>query len=266
MSQGFGIGAPVHHNTVAPVTLAPSIKSTAPASWRVRRADPASRRAHRAYDGLSSSTVGLELGLSVVVGILGGIWIDGKFGSQPWGMLAGLGFGIAAGFRGLMRAIRRAERAGAKQDALFRSPPPPARQPMASPSIQRIERLNYVIAGVWVRSSSGSRMSRAIALGITCGSLLTCLNFLILRKLVVKWTSDAAAGRSGTAPLLMLPKMVGLMGAVAVCVLLLPIDVIAFAVGYSIFILSITIEATYSALRTQPEPPTSGNSEGQTRW
>jgi hypothetical protein len=46
-------------------------------------------------------------------------------------------------------------------------------------------------------------------------------------------------------------------------VLLLPIDVIAFAVGYSIFIISIVIEATYSALRTQPEPPPqSGNPEG----
>jgi hypothetical protein len=52
--------------------------------------------------------------------------------------------------------------------------------------------------------------------------------------------------------MLMLPKMIFLMGAVALSVLLLPLDVIAFTIGYSIFILSIVIEATYSALRTQP--------------
>ena len=48
----------------------------------------------------------------------------------------------------------------------------------------------------------------------------------------------------------MLPKMVGLMGAVAVAILFLPIDPIAFTIGYSIFIVSIVIETTYSALRT----------------
>ena len=50
----------------------------------------------------------------------------------------------------------------------------------------------------------------------------------------------------------MLPKMVALMGLVAVVVLLLPIDVIAFAVGYSIFIASIVIEGIYSAVRSTP--------------
>ena len=34
----------------------------------------------------------------------------------------------------------------------------------------------------------------------------------------------------------MLPKMVGMRGAVAVAVLVLPIHAIAFAIGYSIFI------------------------------
>jgi hypothetical protein len=78
---------------------------------------------------------------------------------------------------------------------------------------------------------------------------LTCLNFFILRKLISKWTADAAAGRSGNAPLLMLPKMIGLMGAVAVAVLFLPISVVAFTVGYSIFLISIIVDTTYSALR-----------------
>ena len=46
----------------------------------------------------------------------------------------------------------------------------------------------------------------------------------------------------------MLPKMVGLMGAVAIAILLLPIDAIAFVIGYSIFLVSILIETIYSAV------------------
>jgi hypothetical protein len=124
---------------------------------------------------------------------------------------------------------------------------------MASPSIRRIERLNYGIGAI-VIAVAALTQAPPIALGLTVGVALTCLNFFVLRKLVVKWTSDAAAGRTGSAPLLMLPKMIGLMGAVAVAVLVLPIDVIAFTIGYSIFLISIVVETTYSALHAQPNP------------
>jgi hypothetical protein len=117
---------------------------------------------------------------------------------------------------------------------------------VASPSILRIERLNYAIGGVLVIAAALTQ-SREIALGIAVGVALTCANFFVLRKLVTKWTSDAARGKTGPAPLLMLPKMIGLMGAVAVAILLLPLDVIAFTVGYSIFIVSIVIDTTYAA-------------------
>ena len=130
---------------------------------------------------------------------------------------------------------------------------------MASPSIQRIERLNYGIGAIVIAVAALTQAQR-IALGLTVGVVLTCLNFFVLRKLVVKWTSDAAAGRTGSAPLLMLPKMIGLMGAVAVAVLLLPIDVIAFTIGYSIFLISIVIDTTYSALRSsESSAPGSGD-------
>jgi hypothetical protein len=119
---------------------------------------------------------------------------------------------------------------------------------VASPSILRIERINYVLAGI-VTIAAALTQSQPIALGIAVGAGLTCLNFFVLRKLVVRWTADAAAGKTGNAPLLMLPKMVGLMGAVAVSILLLPLEPIAFTIGYSIFIISIVIDTTYSALR-----------------
>jgi hypothetical protein len=123
---------------------------------------------------------------------------------------------------------------------------------MASPSILRIERLNYAIGAV-VIAVAALTQTMPIALGLAVGVLLTCANFFVLRKLIVKWTSDAAAGRSGSAPLLMLPKMLGLMGTVAVAILLLPINVVAFTIGYSIFLISIITDTTYAALRPQPD-------------
>lgn len=126
---------------------------------------------------------------------------------------------------------------------------------MASPSIRRIERLNYGIGAIVIPIAALTQ-PRDIALGLAVGVLLTCINFFVLRKLVTKWTREAATGRGGNASLLMLPKMLGLMGAVAFAILVLPIDVVAFTIGYSIFILSIIIEATYSALRTPEREPT----------
>ncbi len=120
---------------------------------------------------------------------------------------------------------------------------------MASPSIERIERWNYAIGGITVIAGALTQ-PRPIALGLAVGTLLTCLNFFVLRRLVVKWTRDAAAGKPvGNSQVLMLPKMIGLMAAVALSILFLPIDPIAFVIGYSIFILSIVIDTTYAAMR-----------------
>lgn len=132
---------------------------------------------------------------------------------------------------------------------------------MANPSIRRIERLNYAIAIV-VTLVGLLTQKQSVVLGLMVGSGLTCLNFFVLRKLVVKWTTDAKNGKGGgAASMLMLPKMVLLMGAVTLAMLLLPIDVIAFTIGYSIFIVSIVIETAHSALRA-PDPDNSEHPHG----
>jgi ATP synthase protein I len=82
--------------------------------------DPASRRARNLYNSLSASTVGLELGVAVVLALLGGMWLDGELGTEPWFMLAGLVIGLIAGFRNVMRAIERSDRAAALEQSVPR--------------------------------------------------------------------------------------------------------------------------------------------------
>lgn len=64
----------------------------------------------------SYGTVGLELVLSVLVGLFGGQFLDHRFHTTPWLTLIGLGYGIAAGVRGLYRAAQRATREAEELD------------------------------------------------------------------------------------------------------------------------------------------------------
>jgi ATP synthase protein I len=70
------------------------------------------------------ASVGIEFSISVVIGLLGGRWLDGKLGSEPWLMIVGLLLGVAAGFRGLIRAAKQANRAAQQTPS---DPPEPPR-------------------------------------------------------------------------------------------------------------------------------------------
>ena len=76
-----------------------------------RTADPAARTGKRAYNALNASSVGLELGVSVGLGLLAGFYMDKWLGTEPWLMLLWLLFGLVAGFRGVFRSVARADRA-----------------------------------------------------------------------------------------------------------------------------------------------------------
>jgi ATP synthase protein I len=69
------------------------------------------------------ASVGIEFAISVVIGLLGGQWLDGRFGTEPYLMIVGLLFGVTAGFRGLIRAARTAQRAASSNPTA----PPDAR-------------------------------------------------------------------------------------------------------------------------------------------
>jgi ATP synthase protein I len=59
---------------------------------------------------LSATSIGLEMALAVALGALFGYWADGTLGSTPWLMLLGLGFGFAAGMKGVFRYMRQLAR------------------------------------------------------------------------------------------------------------------------------------------------------------
>ena len=58
------------------------------------------------YRSARYASVGLEIGISIVIGMLGGWWIDVKFGFGPWGLMVGLCLGFTAAVRAMLRTYR----------------------------------------------------------------------------------------------------------------------------------------------------------------
>ncbi|MBA3541170.1 MAG: ATP synthase subunit I [Deltaproteobacteria bacterium] len=130
--------------------------------------------------------------------------------------------------------------------------------------MRRITRMNFLLGGVLIIGAALTQ-PRDVALGIAVGVALTCVNFLVLSGLIGRWTSDAAKGtHSGSASMLMMPKMILLMLAVVAALEFLPIDAAGFAIGYSTFVLSIMIEAVYANLAPEPEPVVTTGPTGTT--
>ena len=53
-----------------------------------------------------TSAVGLEILLSIVIGLYGGKWLDAKLGISPWLTYIGLAAGIGAAIKALVRVTR----------------------------------------------------------------------------------------------------------------------------------------------------------------
>ena len=52
------------------------------------------------------SAMGLELGISVIVGLFVGDFLDKQFDTEPWLLLLFLIFGLIAGFRSVFRLLK----------------------------------------------------------------------------------------------------------------------------------------------------------------
>ena len=64
---------------------------------------------------LRYSSLGLEMGTAVGIGLLLGWWLDGHFDSSPWGLLSGLMLGFASAVMMIWRSVSALQRA--EQDA-----------------------------------------------------------------------------------------------------------------------------------------------------
>jgi F0F1-type ATP synthase assembly protein I len=68
-----------------------------------------------AYQSLKYTGLGIELAVFIVVGVLGGNWIDENYGTAPWGILGGVAFGIAGGVRTLVRTVKQIQKSQEKE-------------------------------------------------------------------------------------------------------------------------------------------------------
>lgn len=60
--------------------------------------------------------VGIEVGLALLLGFVGGRWLDGQLDTAPWFKWLGLFFGLAAGVRSFYQVARRARKAMQSED------------------------------------------------------------------------------------------------------------------------------------------------------
>ena len=93
-------------------------RDNVPHARKVRRvpaarstAAPYAARTRAYYQQLSATSVGLEMAVAVVAGLLLGMWLDRKLGAAPWMMILGLVLGFTTGMRGVWRHVAAADRA-----------------------------------------------------------------------------------------------------------------------------------------------------------
>ena len=53
------------------------------------------------------STIGISMAAAIGIGAWLGLYLDKKFGTEPWLLLVGLGLGVAAAFRNLYRMYKK---------------------------------------------------------------------------------------------------------------------------------------------------------------
>lgn len=70
--------------------------------------DPDSNKIARFFRAAQFASLGLEMGIAVAIGAAAGWFLDSWLGTKPWLLLIFILFGVAAGFKGMIAAARRA--------------------------------------------------------------------------------------------------------------------------------------------------------------
>jgi hypothetical protein len=118
-------------------------------------------------------------------------------------------------------------------------------------SLHRIVRMKCILGGVLV-AVCGALGTLEHVLGSLVGVVLGAVNFMLVARIVEKMALAAQGkveARAGS--MFLAPKMAILMGLVFAALYFLPISAPMLAVGFSVFMLSIVVEAVrYVLLRS----------------
>jgi hypothetical protein len=125
---------------------------------------------------------------------------------------------------------------------------------MGPEKLKAMERWNLILGAVFTLVASIFWPSD-VALGVALGATLSAANFYAIRRIWQSLLSGSVEKRQGMQALFVL-KTMALVVLVFVVVRYLPIDPAGFAVGISIFLLSIGIESARFVLRHDSPPAT----------
>jgi ATP synthase protein I len=92
-----------------------------PENLKSGRPEPEEPKFKKVFSQVSRySTVGLELGFSVAIGVLGGYYLDRWLNTSPWLTIFLLLCGVAAGFKRVYQALKELEKEQEEEDARSR--------------------------------------------------------------------------------------------------------------------------------------------------
>jgi F0F1-type ATP synthase assembly protein I len=74
----------------------------------------------------TTGAVGIEIALAIILGYVGGEWLDTKFHSTPWLKWIGFAAGVGASVKALVRVTRHYQKSLKNEDE---SPSPPPASP-----------------------------------------------------------------------------------------------------------------------------------------
>ena len=117
---------------------------------------------------------------------------------------------------------------------------------MGQTELARIERLNGLFAAGMILAAVIFFPMR-FSVGVAAGALLAVVNFSAMRRLILASLRRQGRGRAALQ-LLLIAKMGLMFLAVFLAIRFLPLSPIGFAVGISVFLLSITVESVRHAL------------------
>jgi len=83
---------------------------TVPSSERPEPHAPFAKKTRGYMQILSLTSVGLEMGIAVLIGLLGGQWLDRRFDTEPLFLLVGVLLGSAAAGKAVWAAVKKADR------------------------------------------------------------------------------------------------------------------------------------------------------------